>query len=159
DLRIARGRPVRQRGRARRLGQPERASGHARHVRDALAPRGRRMTAVALRGFFGEVIAPSDEEYDAARSVFNGMIDRRPDLIARCADPADIAPALRYALAAGGPVAIRAGGHSVAGHSMCEGGTVIDLSRLRGVEVDAERRVARVQPGATWKDFDKATGE
>ena len=110
----------------------------------------------AIPGFAGEAIEPGHDAYDAARSLFNGMIDRRPALIARCADPADIAPALRYALDSGGPVAVRAGGHSVAGHSMCDDGVVIDLSALREVEIDVERRVARAQPGATWRDFDQA---
>jgi FAD/FMN-containing dehydrogenase len=107
--------------------------------------------------FAGTVITPEDEVYDAARAVWNGTVDVRPALIARCATTEDIAAVVNLARTAGCPLSVRAGGHSVAGLSMCEGGIVIDLSMLRAVTVDANERLAVVEPGATWADFDAAT--
>ncbi|TVR90957.1 MAG: FAD-binding oxidoreductase [Trueperaceae bacterium] len=108
----------------------------------------------ALRG---DVIDPAHAEYDAARSVWNGLIDRHPAVIARCADAADAAEAVRLARTFRPPVSIRGGGHQVAGSAVCDDGLVIDLSAMRGVEVDADRRVALVQGGARWGDVDTAT--
>jgi FAD/FMN-containing dehydrogenase len=116
------------------------------------------MGGAAIPGFGGELIEPGHESYDEARRVFNGTIDRRPARILRCTRPDDIRGALAFAVDAGGPLAVRGGGHSVAGHSMCDGGTVIDLSHLREVAVDSERRVARAQPGARWRDLDRVAG-
>ncbi|MEA2674241.1 MAG: hypothetical protein QOI92_1433, partial [Chloroflexota bacterium] len=110
-----------------------------------------------LAGFRGTLIRPEDAAYHEARRIWNGAIDRRPALIARCTDEDDAAMALAYALEADVPVSIRGGGHNVAGSAICEGGVVIDFSALRGVEVDPGRRVARVQPGALWGDVDGAT--
>ena len=111
-----------------------------------------------LRGALrGDVIDPTHAEYDAARSVWNGLIDRRPAVIARCADAADVAEAVRLARTFRPPVSIRGGGHQVAGSAVCDDGLVIDMSAMRGVEVDADRRVALVQGGATWGDVDTAT--
>jgi len=103
----------------------------------------------------GQVILPGDAEYDEARKVWNGMIDRRPALIARCQGVADVSKAVRFAREQHLPLAIRGGGHNVAGAGTCDGGLVIDLSAMRGVQVDSERQTARVEPGATWKDFDE----
>ena len=114
-------------------------------------------TATELTGFKGRRLGPDDEGYEDARRIWNGAIDRRPALIARCADEEDAALALAHARAAGLPVAVRGGGHNVAGSALCEGGVVIDFSDLRRVEVDAERRIARAQPGALWGDFDQAS--
>ena len=97
-------------------------------------------------------------EYEAARALWNGAIDSRPALIAHCRSAADVVTAVNLTREAGVPLAVRAGGHSVAGFSSCDDGVVIDLSLLRGVDVDPERRRALVQPGATWADFDAATG-
>jgi FAD/FMN-containing dehydrogenase len=108
-------------------------------------------------GFGGTVFAPGDEGYDAARALWNGSIDLRPALVARCATPADVASAVTMTRDAGVPLAIRAGGHSIGGLSSCDDGAVVDLSALRSVQVDAARRVATVEPGATWADFDAAT--
>ncbi|HKR99679.1 MAG TPA: FAD-binding oxidoreductase [Candidatus Dormibacteraeota bacterium] len=105
----------------------------------------------------GEVITPADAAYDEARAVFNGMIDRRPALIARCASAADAAIAIAYARERELPLAVRGGGHNVAGSAVCDGGVVIDFSDLREVRVDPQRRRAVAQPGATWYDFDQAT--
>ena len=105
----------------------------------------------------GTVLVPGDPEYDAARVSFNAAIERRPAVITRCAGPNDVAAAFDYARATGLEVAVRGGGHNPAGHCLLDGGLVIDLSQLRGVEVDAEAGVARAQGGSTWLDFDAAT--
>jgi FAD/FMN-containing dehydrogenase len=107
--------------------------------------------------FGGTVIAPQDEGYDAARAVWNGTVDARPQVIAQCHATKDIVAAVNLARAAGSSLSVRAGGHSVAGFSMCDGGVVIDLSLMRGVTVDAAAGTASVEPGATWADFDAAT--
>ena len=105
----------------------------------------------------GEVVGVGDDEYEAARSVWNGMIDKRPAAIARCRSREDVAAAVAVAREYGLPLAVRGGGHNVAGTATCEGGVVIDLSAMNAVEVDAERRVAKVQGGAIWRDVDAAT--
>lgn len=107
----------------------------------------------------GEVIAPGDAVYDTARAVWNGMIDRRPALVVRPKDAADVVATVNFAREAGRPVSIKGGGHNVAGHATCIDGIMIDMSLMRGVEVDPEARVARVQGGATWGDVDRATQE
>jgi FAD/FMN-containing dehydrogenase len=105
----------------------------------------------------GRVITPGDPDYETARRVFNGLIDRRPALIARVAGTADVVSAVNYARDNGLPLAVRGGGHNVAGNAVCEAGLVIDFSDLRDVRVDTEARTAKAQPGATWYDFDLAT--
>jgi FAD/FMN-containing dehydrogenase len=109
------------------------------------------------RSFAGEVLAPADAEYDAARRCFNALIDRRPAAIARCVGPGDVATAFDFARSHGLEVAVRGGGHNPAGHCVLEGGLVIDLSRMRSVEVDGDGGIARAQGGSTWLDFDSAT--
>lgn len=106
--------------------------------------------------FAGTIILPEAEGYDAARSLWNATTDGRPALIARCHSTTDVAAAVKLTRSAGVPLAIRAGGHSLAGLSTCDGGVVIDLSTWRGVDVDPDRRVAVVDPGATWADVDAA---
>jgi FAD/FMN-containing dehydrogenase len=108
-------------------------------------------------GFAGELIQPHDAGYDRARAVFNGMIDRRPALIARCTGQADVVAAVRFAMAQELLVAVRAGGHSVPGYGTCDGGIVIDLSPMKGIWVDPEARTARCQGGILWGDFDRET--
>ncbi|MFN2464591.1 MAG: FAD-binding oxidoreductase [Candidatus Dormibacteria bacterium] len=105
----------------------------------------------------GSVLAAGDEEYEQARRVWNGTIDRRPDAVVRCSGPGDVVAALRFARSARLEVAVRGGGHSLPGFSASEGGVVIDLSPMRGVKVDVEARTAIVGGGATWGDFDLAT--
>jgi FAD/FMN-containing dehydrogenase len=105
----------------------------------------------------GDVIAPGDDAYEAARRVNNGMIDRRPALIVRCVDAADVVACVNMARDSGLLLAVRGGGHNVAGLGTCDGGLVIDLSRMRGVRVDPVSRLARVDGGATLGDIDHAS--
>jgi FAD/FMN-containing dehydrogenase len=105
----------------------------------------------------GEVIAPEHIEYDAARRVWNGMIDRRPTAIARCAGADDVATAVRFAAERDLPLAVRGGGHNVAGTALVDHGLVIDLSAMRGVRIDASARTVHVEGGATWADVDRVT--
>jgi len=105
----------------------------------------------------GPLLQSGDAGYDQARVIFNGMFDRRPALIARCHDVADVIGAVQFARHHHLLTAVRAGGHSVAGNSMCDQGLVIDLSQMNSVTVDRERRVVLVQGGATWGDVDRET--
>ena len=108
----------------------------------------------ALRG---TLVSPGDVAYDEARSVWNGMIDRRPALIARCAGTSDVIAAVGFARSEGLVVAVRGGGHNVAGNATCDGGLVIDLSPMKGVHVDPEARTVRAQGGVTWGELDRET--
>ena len=105
----------------------------------------------------GTIILPGDPAYDEARSIWNGMIDRKPALIVRCRTEADVMHAVKYARENQLVVAIRGGGHNIAGHAVCDGGLMIDLSTMKEVRVDAPARRAYVQPGATLFDVDRAT--
>ncbi|WP_101296854.1 FAD-binding oxidoreductase [Halegenticoccus soli] len=105
----------------------------------------------------GEVIAPGDEGYDAARRVWNGMIDKRPALIVRCRGPADVVETVTLARDRDLLVAVRGGGHNVAGTAVCDGGVVIDLSEMDGVRVDPEGRTVRAEGGSTLGDVDRET--
>jgi FAD/FMN-containing dehydrogenase len=105
----------------------------------------------------GDVVAPGHPEYDSARRIWNGMIDKRPAAIARCADAGDVATALRFAAEHGLPLAVRGGGHNVAGTAVIDDGLVIDLSPMRAVHVDASLQTVHVQGGATWADVDRVT--
>ena len=106
----------------------------------------------------GTLLAPEDEGYDAARRVHNGLIDRRPALIARCADTDDIAAAVRHARDAGLEISVRGGGHNVAGRAVAEGGLMIDLAGMRAVEVDPSASTAKAQGGARWSHVNDAAG-
>ena len=105
----------------------------------------------------GALLRPGDDGYDGARRVFNGMIDRRPALIARCAGAADVVEGVRFAREHGLPLSVRGGGHSVAGTAVCEGGLMLDLSGLKGIRVDPARRIAQAQPGLTLGELDRET--
>ena len=122
-----------------------------------IAHRDKAPTAVAMDGFRGRWITPDHADYDIARAVWNGAIDRRPQLIARCCRTDDIAAAMRFARDRELEIAVRGGGHNVAGTAVCDDGIVIDLSAMRTVSVDPAGRTARVQGGALWGDVDRGT--
>lgn len=105
----------------------------------------------------GQVVGPADAGYDTARRVWNGAIDRYPAVVVYCADAADVAAAVRFARGAAVSLAVRSGGHNVAGLSTCDGGLVIDLSRMKQIEVDPARREVRAEAGLTLGEFDRAT--
>lgn len=108
-------------------------------------------------GLRGELLTPQDPGYDAARAVWNAMIDRRPRLIVRCRGVADVIDAVALARTWQLPVSIRGGAHNVAGHAVCDGGLMIDLSLMRAVRVEPAARRARVEGGCTWGDVDRET--
>lgn len=108
-------------------------------------------------GLRGALLVPGASGYDAARDIWNGMIDRRPALILRCAGTSDVVAAVRFAREHDLLVAVKGGGHNVAGNAVCDGGLMIDLTEMRGVHVDPAARRARAQGGATWGDFDAET--
>ena len=115
-------------------------------------------TLKAVDGEFnGNIFVPTDSGYDEARAVWNAMIDRRPAVIAQCCNTDDVIAAVKLANAQSLPIAIKGGGHNVAGHAVCDDGVMIDLSLMRNVEVDVARRVAVVEGGALWRDVDAAT--
>src|SRR5512134_76625 len=107
--------------------------------------------------FTGRLLQPTDAGYDEARRVHNGLIDKRPALIAQCRGLADIVDAIQLARAQKLEVAIRGGGHNVAGRATIDGGVVIDLSLMKGIHVDPKARTARAQGGLTWKEFNRET--
>lgn len=107
----------------------------------------------------GEVILPEDETYDSVRAVFNGMIDRRPAIITRPLNTADVVEAVQFGRAHDLLVSVRGGGHSAPGHGVCDNGLMIDLSLMKNVEVDPEQRIARAQPGLLLGEFIEATEE
>jgi FAD/FMN-containing dehydrogenase len=120
----------------------------------ALEPEALRKLRSSVRG---GVLTPGDGGYDAARRVYNGMIERRPSLIIRCAGVADVLAAVRLARDRGCPPAVRGGGHSAAGFGVCDGGLMIDLSPMKGIHVDPVRRTARAQAGVVWGELDHET--
>jgi FAD/FMN-containing dehydrogenase len=107
--------------------------------------------------FSGALLLPGEDGYDKARRVHNGLIDKRPALIARCLGTADIVDAVNFARTRGLEVAVRGGGHNVAGKAVCDGGLMVDLSPMRGIHVDPEGRTVRAQGGATWREFNRPT--
>lgn len=112
----------------------------------------------ALQGSLrGKLFTPQDEEYDTIRAIYNGMIDRRPALIAQCVDVADVITAVNFARDTGIPLAIRGGGHNGAGLALVEDGLVIDLSLMKGIRVDAQAGTVQVEGGCVWGDVDHAT--
>ena len=105
----------------------------------------------------GELLRPEDAGYEPARALWNGMIDRRPALIARCTDTGDVAAAVNLAREHELTLAVRGGGHGVAGHALCDGGLVVDLSQMRAIDVDPEALTARAEGGCTLGDLDRET--
>ena len=114
-------------------------------------------TATRIPGFRGDLIVPDHDVYDDARAIWNGTVDRRPRLIARCRGTADVVAAVGFARDGDLEMAVRGGGHNVAGTAVCDDGIVIDLSAMRGVWVDPVDRMVRVQGGALWGDVDHET--
>jgi FAD/FMN-containing dehydrogenase len=115
------------------------------------------VTAMEIDGFRGQLITTDHTEYETARALWNGAVDRRPRLIARCSGAADVAAAVRFARDHDLEVAVRGGGHNVAGTASCDDGIVIDLSAMRAVRVDPTGRTAEVLGGALWGDVDHET--
>jgi FAD/FMN-containing dehydrogenase len=115
------------------------------------------LATMPIPRFRGDVIAPDDVGYDDARRIWNGNVDRRPRLIARCTGTADVAAAVRFARERDLEIAVRGGGHNVAGTAVCDDGIVIDLSAMRAVTVDPIERTALVEGGALWGDVDHET--
>src|SRR5450759_4598412 len=105
----------------------------------------------------GELIQPADAGYNDARKLYNAMIDKKPAAIARCVDVADVMACVNHARSNGILLAVRGGGHNGPGLGSCDGGLVIDLSRMRGVRVDPAARTAQVAGGCVWGDVDRAT--
>jgi FAD/FMN-containing dehydrogenase len=109
------------------------------------------------RGLRGELLRPDGTAYEEARKVWNGLIDKHPALIVRCAGVGDVVDSVNFACEHDLLLAVRGGGHNVAGNAVCDGGLVIDLSPMKGVRVDPERRTVRAESGATLRDFDRET--
>ena len=107
--------------------------------------------------FSGMLVGPEDSRYDELRRVHNGMIDRRPALIGRCLGSADIADAVNFARTRGLELAVRGGGHNVAGRAVCDGGLMLDMSLMKAIRVDPIRRTALAQGGVTWREFNRET--
>ncbi len=105
----------------------------------------------------GELLCPDDSGYDAARTVWNAMIDRRPRLIARCTNANDVVAAVNFARAQEMIVSVRGGGHNIAGKAVCDDGLMIDLSPMKGIQVDPAQRLAHIEPGVLWSELDQAT--
>lgn len=137
----------------------EAASRPGEETAGASRPRVPDQVVAALRPRFdGHLLRPGDDGYEAARHVWNGMVDRHPALIARCVGTGDVVEALRIAREEGLEVSVRGGGHSIVGHGVTDGGLMIDLSAMRGVHVDPGRRRAWVQGGALLRDLDRECG-
>ncbi|MDP8924398.1 MAG: FAD-binding oxidoreductase [Chloroflexota bacterium] len=105
----------------------------------------------------GPLLRPDDDGYDAARTIWNAMIDRRPALIARCAGAADVIAAVEFGREHELPISVRGGGHNVAGNALVEGGLMIDLSPMKSIRVDPDGRTARAEPGVVWGELDRET--
>jgi FAD/FMN-containing dehydrogenase len=110
------------------------------------------------RAFNGSLVGPGDAGYDEVRAVHNGLVDKRPGLIARCHTVADVRDTVNLGRERGLEISVRGGGHNVAGRAVTDGGLMIDLSLMRGVAVDPNRRRARAQGGVTWNEYNRATG-
>jgi len=108
-------------------------------------------------GFRGPLVIPGDAGYDAARAVWNSMVDKRPSVVARCTGPADVVTAVNFARERGMAAAVRGGAHSAAGKGTCDDGIVIDLSLMQGIRVEPATRRVRAQGGVRWGEFDHET--
>ena len=110
-----------------------------------------------VQSLAGDLLAPGHPDYDGARRIWNAMVEKKPALIARCRDAADVVASVNFAREHSLLLSVRGGGHNVAGNALCDGGLTIDLSFMRAVEVDPENKLAIVEGGATWRDYDAAT--
>src|SRR5918995_269851 len=110
-----------------------------------------------VEGVRGAVLRPGDQDYDDARAIWNGLIDRRPALIVQCTGAADVVDAVNFAREQGLLLSVKGGGHNVAGNAVNDGGLVVDLSQMRGVHVDQPTQTVRAQGGALWGDCDRET--
>lgn len=108
-------------------------------------------------GLDGDVLRPGETGFEEARTLWNAMIDKKPALIVRCRTTSDVVRAVNFARDGALPLAVRGGGHNVSGLALCDDGLVIDLSPMKGIRVDSERRAATAQAGTTWGEFDRAT--
>src|SRR5476651_1187100 len=131
-------------------------------LRSCLTPKGKLMLKPAAIQEFrkqlcGCLLVPGDPAYDVARKVFNGMVDKHPALIARCAGAGDVAACVKFARDHNVLLSVRGGGHNFAGKAVCEGGLMVDVSLMKGITVDATRRVASAQAGLNLGEFDRAT--
>jgi FAD/FMN-containing dehydrogenase len=115
--------------------------------------------ALMTAGFSGEIVGREQSGYDRLRQVYNGMIDRRPVLIARCTDARDVSAAVNFARDSGLPLSVYGGGHNVTGNAVCDDGVTIDLRSMKGIEVDPVARTCRAEAGLTWGELDAATQE
>ena len=109
------------------------------------------------RNVSGQVVLPYDADYEAARRIWNAMIDKRPAVIVRCASTSDVVRAVNFARDTGLPLAVRGGGHNIAGNALCDDGIVIDLSQMKAAKVDPRSRRVTIEGGATLADLDAAT--
>jgi FAD/FMN-containing dehydrogenase len=116
-------------------------------------------TRFDVPGFGGQLIHPGDAVYDEARKVFNGMIDRKPALIARCGTPQDVVAAVNLAREQSLPLSVYGGGHGVTGAAVCDAGVVVDLRGMKAIEIDPVAKTVRAEAGLTWGEFDAATQE
>ena len=105
----------------------------------------------------GTLVLPTDKDYDVARRVWNGMVNKRPAMIARCADANDAAASVNFVREHQIPLSVRGGGHNYAGKAVCDGGLVVDLSSMKRISIDRERRTARAQAGLRLGEFDRET--
>ena len=108
-------------------------------------------------GLSGKLFRPGDDGYDSSRRIFNAMVDKHPALIVKCAGVADVRNAVNFARENKLILAVRGGGHNVAGNAVCDGGLVVDLSTMKGIRIDPVRRTARAEPGVTWGELDHET--
>jgi FAD/FMN-containing dehydrogenase len=116
-------------------------------------------TSLGIPGFGGDLLAPGDGGYDEARAVFNGMIDRRPAMIAVCGSSDDVVAAVNFARAEGLPISVYGGGHGVTGAAVVDGGLVVDMRGMKGIQIDPAARTVRAEAGLNWGEFDAATQE
>ena len=116
-------------------------------------------TSLGIPGFGGDLLTPDHGGYDDARAVFNGMIDRRPAMIAVCGTTDDVVAAVNFAREQGLPISVYGGGHGVTGAAVVDGGLVVDMRGMKGIEVDPEARTVRAEAGLNWGEFDAATQE